>query len=158
MNKTVGVYKNIKDKGIELPQSPSDTPYFKITKTFSNNLIYVSGCGCNIPNTETLHGRVPSQVSVDDAIICARKCALNIVSAIEEAVGDLNRVKSIIKLLVYVSSDCDFHDQHLVAHGASQLFIDVFGEDIGKSTRSAIGVASLPLDFPVEVEAIIEIQ
>lgn len=158
MSKTGDVNLRLEELGLKLPQSPADTPYFTVTRRFGEKLLYISGCGPAIAGEPTATGHIPSEVSVEEGRQCARNCALNLIAAIQEAVGDLNNVKAIVKLLVYVSSDPLFDKQHLVAHGASGLFIDVFGECVGKATRSAVGVAALPLGFPVEVEAIVELN
>lgn len=158
MSRTTGVYQTLRAQGITLPPAPADSPYFSITRPFGGNLLYVSGCGPMIEGEKHFFGTLPSHVSVEDGRRCARHCALNIISALDAYTGDLNRVKSIVKLLVYVSSDPGFSEQHLVAHGASGLLLEVFGEAAGKATRSAIGVAALPLDFPVEVEAVVELE
>jgi enamine deaminase RidA (YjgF/YER057c/UK114 family) len=76
---------------------------------------------------------------------------------VKQAVGELSRVKQVVKISVFVASEPSFVDQHLVANGASQLLGEVFGE-AGKHARSAVGVTSLPLDTPVEIEAIFEVE
>ncbi len=86
----------------------------------------------------------------------ARACAVNILAQAKAALGDLNKIKRIVKITVFVSSTADFVEQHLVANGASDLLVAVLG-DAGKHARSAVGVASLPLNAPVEIEAIIEV-
>jgi enamine deaminase RidA (YjgF/YER057c/UK114 family) len=81
---------------------------------------------------------------------------VNILAQAKAALGDLEKIKRIVKITVFVSSTADFVEQHLVANGASDLLVAVLG-DAGKHARSAVGVASLPLNAPVEVEAIIEV-
>ncbi len=138
MNRTNDVYQTLQALGVTLPPSPADSPYFSITRPFGGSLLYVSGCGPVIEGEAHFSGTLPSHVSVEEGRLCARRCALNIISALEAYTGDLNRVKSIVKLLVYVSSDPGFSEQHLVAHGASGLLLEVFGEAVGKATRSAV--------------------
>jgi enamine deaminase RidA (YjgF/YER057c/UK114 family) len=89
--------------------------------------------------------------------VCARQCALNVLAQLHGATGDLDRVRRVVKLTVFVASAPEFTEQHKVANGASDLFVDVLGE-AGAHCRSAIGVASLPLDSPVEVEAVVELR
>lgn len=87
----------------------------------------------------------------------AKYCAINVLSQAKAALGgDLSRIKRIVKITVFVASVVDFTDQHIVANGGSQLFIDVLG-DAGKHARSAVGMAGLPLNAPVEIEAVIEV-
>lgn len=87
----------------------------------------------------------------------ARQCAVNILAQIKAATGDLERIARIVKLTVFVASAPGFTEQHLVANGASDLLAAALG-DRGKHARSAVGVASLPLDAPVEIEAIVELS
>lgn len=86
----------------------------------------------------------------------ARQCAINILAQAKAALGDLEDIAKIVKITVFVASTPDFTTQHLVANGASDLLVAVLG-DRGKHARSAVGVASLPLNAPVEIEAIIEV-
>ena len=120
-------------------------------------MLYISGMGPSIKGEQDMRGRVPKEVSLENAVLAAKNCALNILAAIEKETGDLNKVKNIIKLLVFVSSEPGFNQQHIVANGASEVFIAVFGDKAGKSARSAVGMAELPLDFPVEIEAMVEL-
>lgn len=87
----------------------------------------------------------------------ARQCAINILAQVKAATGDLGRLKRIVKISVFVASTPDFTEQHLVANGASDFLAEALGE-AGKHARSAVGMAALPLDAPVEIEAICEIE
>jgi enamine deaminase RidA (YjgF/YER057c/UK114 family) len=119
---------------------------------------YVSGC---IPfdgdRNLVSKGKVPSQVSLEEARQAAALCAANILRLIRQEVGSLDRVERILKLTGFVNSDPDFMEQHLVINGASQLLIDVLG-DAGWHARSAVGMAALPLGASVEVEAIVKLR
>jgi enamine deaminase RidA (YjgF/YER057c/UK114 family) len=86
----------------------------------------------------------------------AKWCAVNLLAQAKVALGDLSKIKQILKITVFVASTPDFTEQHLVANGASDFLVDVLG-DAGRHTRSAVGMASLPMNAPVEVEAIIAI-
>ena len=101
-------------------------------------------------------GKVGGEVSVEEAVECARQCALNAMAAVRAELGDLSRVKRIVKVVAFVASTPDFTGQPGVANGASELFGEVFG-DLGRHARSAVGVPVLPLDAPVEVELIVEV-
>jgi enamine deaminase RidA (YjgF/YER057c/UK114 family) len=101
-------------------------------------------------------GKVGSEVTEEEAHACAQQCALNVIAAVKAEVGDLSLVKRVVKVVVFVASAPGFSGQPKVANGASELFGTVFG-DAGMHARSAVGVAVLPLDAPVEVEAIIEL-
>lgn len=101
-------------------------------------------------------GKVGSDVSQDEAVACARQCALNALAAIKGVVGELSAVRQVVKVVVFVASDPGFAAQPAVANGASELLVEVFG-DAGKHVRSAVGVAVLPLDAPVEVEMVVRV-
>jgi enamine deaminase RidA (YjgF/YER057c/UK114 family) len=100
-------------------------------------------------------GKVGAEVSADDAHALARVCALNALAAIKAAIGSLDRVTRVVKVVGFVASDPSFTGQPGVVNGASELLGTVFG-DAGQHARSAVGVAALPLDAPVEVEVIVE--
>ena len=101
-------------------------------------------------------GKVGAQVSVDEAAELARTCALNALAAVALVAGGLSAVTRIVKVTGFVASDPLFTGQPLVVNGASELLLEVFGE-AGRHARSAVGVAVLPLDAPVEVELIAEV-
>jgi len=101
-------------------------------------------------------GKVGAEVTEEEAYACAQQCALNVIAAVKAEIGDLSLVKRVVKVVVFVASAPGFTAQPKVANGASELFGTVFG-DAGVHARSAVGVAALPLDSPVEVEAIVEL-
>ena len=101
-------------------------------------------------------GKVGGEVTAEEAVECARQCALNALAAVRAEIGDLSQVKRIVKVVAFVASTPDFTGQPGVANGASELFGEVFGE-AGRHARSAVGVPVLPLDAPVEVELLVEV-
>jgi len=101
-------------------------------------------------------GKVGGEVTPEEAVECARVCALNALAAVRAEVGELSNVKRIVKVVAFVASTPDFTGQPGVANGASELFGEVFGE-AGQHARSAVGVPVLPLDAPVEVELVVEV-
>jgi enamine deaminase RidA (YjgF/YER057c/UK114 family) len=103
-----------------------------------------------------LTGKVGGEVSQEEAVECARQCALNALAAIRSEVGDLSAIKRVVKVVAFVASTPDFTGQPLVANGVSELLGEVFGEN-GRHARSAVGVSVLPLDAPVEVEMVVEV-
>ena len=119
---------------------------------------YVSGC---VPfdgdKNLVSRGKVVSQVSMEEGKRAAALCAANVLRLIRQEVGSLSRVERMLKVLGFVNSDPEFYEQHLVINGASQLFVDVFG-DAGMHARSAVGMAALPLGASVEVEAIVKLK
>ncbi len=101
-------------------------------------------------------GKVGGEVTPEQAVDCARQCALNAIAAVRAEVGELSNIKRIVKVVAFVASTPDFTGQPGVANGASELFGEVFGE-VGQHARSAVGVPVLPLDAPVEVEILVEV-
>ena len=152
------VYENMKKLGITLPEAPEKKGLYTLAREFSDRLVYSSGCGPDLGGVAFKKGKVGAEVSLEEGREAARNCMLNILTAAQTQVGDLNRIKSFVKLLVYVSSSTDFLDQPKVADGASQLLIDLFGPEAGTAARAAGGVAVLPGDIPVEVEALYELK
>jgi enamine deaminase RidA (YjgF/YER057c/UK114 family) len=119
---------------------------------------YVAGC---VPFDEnqrlTSKGKVPTDVSLEDAQKAAALCAANILRLVRREVGSLDRIERMLKVVGFVNSDPNFGEQHLVINGASQLLVDVLGE-AGWHARSAVGMAALPLGASVEVEAIVKLK
>jgi enamine deaminase RidA (YjgF/YER057c/UK114 family) len=122
----------------------------------SGNYVFTSG---QLPMREgqlITTGKVGGEVTAEEAVECARQCALNAIAAVRAQIGELSDVKRIVKVVAFVASTPDFTGQPGVANGASELFGEVFGE-AGQHARSAVGVPVLPLDAPVEVELIVEV-
>lgn len=120
------------------------------------NGFYVSGQVAMRDGVLITTGLVGNQVSLEVAQECGRQCAINVLNSLKKELGSLKNIKQVARIAVYVASADGFTDQHLVAHGASQLFLEVFGQEIGSHTRTALGVKSLPLNSPVEVDAIFQ--
>ena len=150
------VYKNLDEAKIQLPIPIKDGSFINVIQPFGEKFLYISGTG-NTIDGDGIRGKIPRDVSEEDGIKAARNAARNILAALHGYLGDLNRIKRMIKTLVFVASDADFCNQHIVANGATEVFILALGEKRGKSARSAVGVASLPLNYTVEIEAIVEI-
>jgi enamine deaminase RidA (YjgF/YER057c/UK114 family) len=118
------------------------------------DLVYTAGQVPIVDGTLRAVGKVGAEVSIDDAVDCARIAALNALAAVVDLTGDLDVITRIVKATVYVASAPDFTDQSLVANGASVLLGEIFG-DAGRHARSAVGVAALPINAPVEVELVV---
>jgi enamine deaminase RidA (YjgF/YER057c/UK114 family) len=119
--------------------------------------VYTSGQLPTVDGKLPAVGKVGAEVSAQDAAGMARTCALNALAAAASAAGGLEAIRRIVKVTGFVASAPGFGGQAQVINGASELLIEVFGED-GKHSRSAIGVAELPLNAPVEVELIAEVR
>ena len=123
-----------------------------------DKLLYISGQLSIDEKGDFIKGKVGKELNLDEGYEAAKRCALNIVSQAKKACGnDLSRIKSCIKLTGYVNSTDNFIDQPKIINGASDLISSVFG-DIGKHTRAAVSVNSLPLGVAVEVDAIFELN
>lgn len=140
--------------GLALPEVAVPAGAY-VPAVVTGSLVFTAGqlpfVGGALPAT----GKVGVDVRPEDAVEYARTAALNALAAAEGAIGSLDRVTRVVKAVVFVASAHDFTGQPAVANGASGLLLDVFGEP-GKHARSAVGVAVLPLDAPVEVELILE--
>lgn len=150
------VYAKLKEMGLELPKVPPRGGVYSSSREFGNNLVYISGCGPAINGPVV--GKTGKEFTKDQAKEYSRDSMLNVLAVLEDRIGDLNRVKQVVKILVFVASADDFCEQPYVANGGSQLLVDLFGEEKGAPTRSAIGVNVLPGNIPVETEAIFEIE
>lgn len=141
--------------GISLPEAAAPAANY-LPYAQSGTLLLTSGQLPLVDGKLLSSGQIGDKLSVADGQAAARACAINVLSQAKAALGDLNKIKRIIKITVFVSSAANFIEQHLVANGASDILVDILGES-GKHARSAVGVASLPLNASVEVEAIIEV-
>ncbi len=142
--------------GLDLPPPPAPAAAY-VPHTRVGDVVMTAGQLPLVDGALVATGRVGDHVTLEQAQDAARTAALNLLAvAADAAEGDLDRVR-VVKLTVFVSSADDFTDQHLVANGASLLLAEVLG-DAGIHARSAVGVPRLPLDAPVEVEAMLELR
>ncbi|HHV42953.1 MAG TPA: RidA family protein [Clostridiaceae bacterium] len=141
--------------GIKLPEVSKPVASYVAT-VLSGNLLFVSGQLCTVAGEFKYKGKVGKEVSLDDACQAARASTINALATIKQEIGSLNKVKRVVKVVGFVASAPDFYDQPKVINGASDLLLEVFGEK-GKHARSAVGVAALPFNVPVEVELIVEV-
>lgn len=149
------VESRLAEIGLEVPEVAAPVASY-IPAVRTGSYVFTSG---QLPLRDgqlLLTGKVGGAVSAEEAHDCARQCALNAIAAVRSQVGDLDDVVRVVKATVFVASAPDFTGQPVVANGASELFAAAFGE-AGQHARSAVGVAVLPLDAPVEVELIVEI-
>ena len=147
--------EKLAELGLSVPEVAKPVAAY-IPANRSGNHVYTSG---QLPMRDgqlMYAGKVGGEVSQDEAVECARQCALNALAAIRAEVGELSAVKKVVKVVAFVASTPDFTGQPLVANGVSELLGEVFGE-AGRHARSAVGVPVLPLDAPVEVELVVEI-
>ena len=150
------IEKRLKDLGLVLPEPMAPVANY-VPYVVSGNLIFVAGQIPLVAGKAMALGQLGAGVSIEQGSACAHQCAVNLIAQIKSACdGDLDRVKRIVKLVVFVSAAPHFVDVPKVANGASDLMVAVFG-DAGRHARSSVGVSSLPLDVPCEVDAVVEI-
>ena len=148
---------NIKKLNINLPDAPDPVGSYVATKIVGK-FLYISGQVSINEKGEFIKGKVGKELNLEEGYEAAKRCALNIVSQAKKACQeDLSKIKSCVKLTGYVNSTDNFTDQPKIINGASDLISSVFGE-IGKHTRAAVSVNSLPLGVAVEVDAIFELN
>jgi enamine deaminase RidA (YjgF/YER057c/UK114 family) len=147
--------ERLAELGLTVPEVAKPVAVY-VPAVRSGNQVFTSGQLPMRSGELIATGKVGAQVTEEEAYACAQQCALNAIAAINAEVGDLSLVKRVVKVVVFVASAPDFTAQPKVANGASELFGTVFA-DAGVHARSAVGVAVLPLDAPVEVEAIVEL-
>jgi enamine deaminase RidA (YjgF/YER057c/UK114 family) len=123
----------------------------------TGNLVFTSGQLPLVDGALSITGKVGAEVSLEEANALARICVLNAIAAVKAEIGELSRVRRIVKVVGFVASAPDFSSQPLVVNGASEVLSAVFG-DKGVHARSSLGVAVLPLDAPVEIELIVEVE
>jgi len=134
---------------------PPVASYVPASRT--GNLVYTSGQLPFVAGELMAAGLLGKDVDEETAAKCAAQCAVNAIAAIKSLIGDLDKVVRVVKVVGFVASTPEFTKQPVVINGASDVFIQAFG-DAGKHARSAVGVASLPLNTPVEVEVIVEVR
>ena len=143
--------------GLEIPEVPPAVANY-VGAVRAGNLLFVAGHGPFKDGKPTFIGKLGRDLDVEEGKQSAQLVALNMLATIKDEIGDLDRIKKVVKLLVLVNSDPEFAEQPTVANGASDLLIEVFGKEIGPHARSAIGMGALPFTIPVEIEGIFEIS
>ena len=150
--------QRITELGLHVPAgAPPDAEKPFVPWVVDGDHLYLSGQLPDIDGEPVVRGQLGAAVSVDEGKAAANRVARNLIAAIRLATGDLDRVDRIVKLLGLVNSATGFAEQPQVVNGASEVFVAVWGEQ-GLHARSAIGVAALPRDVPVEIEAIVRLR
>jgi enamine deaminase RidA (YjgF/YER057c/UK114 family) len=146
----------LKQLGLTLPQVPAPVANY-LPYRIAGNLLFLAGQGPRGADGSSLTGKVGGEVSVDEGYKRARLVGLQLLSATRMALGSLDRVDAVVKMLCMVNAVPDFRDHPKVANGMSDLFVEVFG-DAGKHARSAVGMGSLPNQISVEIEGVLAIK
>ena len=155
-----GPHDRLRELGIDLPRPPAALAAYVPTRSVplgdGRSLVHVAGQVAMRDGKPVHAGRVPGEVSIEQAQECARLCALNVLAQVEAAAG-LDQVEQVVELTVFVASEDGFGQQPQVANAASELLADVLG-DAGRHARAAVGVNALPLNVPVEVAAVVQVR
>lgn len=154
--KKADVESRLKELGIQLisPSSPVAN-YVKAVRV--GNVVYLSGHGPDKPDGGLVTGKVGSQLTIEQGQEAARMVGISLLSTLKREIGDLDKVKRIVKVTGFVNAEPSFEKQPQVMNGFSDLMVQVFGEK-GKHARSSVGVASLPSNIPVEIEMVVEVK
>ena len=148
---------HLRELGIEIPEpAPSVANYIGAVRV--GELLFVSGHGPYQDGKYVYLGKLGRDLDVAAGQASARLVMLNFLATVGAELGTLDSVERIVKLLVMVNSDPDFGDQPLVANGASDLLVEIFGEERGKHARSAVGMGALPMGISVEIEGILQVS
>ncbi|MDM8010895.1 MAG: RidA family protein [Parasphingorhabdus sp.] len=155
MNRNV-TEARLKELDIVLPAMPTPVANY-VPYRITGNRLYLSGQGPGTPEGVFSLGKVGTEVTVEQAIVDARLCGLRLIAVTQAALGSLDRVTQVVKLLGLVNGAPEFGEHPRVINGCSDLFVEVFGEK-GRHARSAMGAGSLPRNMTVEIEAILEFE
>jgi len=148
--------ENIKKLDIELfTPSPPIANYVKAVRT--GNLVFMAGHGPSKADGTSIKGKLGADMTVEQGYEAARIAAISVLSSLKAEIGDLNKVKRIVKVKGMVNCTADFLDQPKVINGCSDLLVEIFGEK-GKHARAAVGMVSLPSNIAVEIEMVIELE
>jgi enamine deaminase RidA (YjgF/YER057c/UK114 family) len=151
----VSAEKKLKELGITLPQPPQPIANY-VRAVRVGNLLFVSGHGPYSDGKIKTTGKLGKELTTEEGYQVARNVGLNCLASVKAAVGDLDKVKRVVKLLGMVHCTEEFKDQPKVINGCSDLLVEVFGE-AGKHARSAVGMQALPGGIAVEIEMILEV-
>lgn len=153
---TASPLERLKALGLVLPTPPSPVATY-VTHVREGDLLFLSGQGPREVDGRQHTGKVGAEIGIEEAYGHARLVGLNLIAVMQAALGDLGRVRRVVKLLGMVNGTPDFADHPKVINGCSDLFVDVFGE-AGRHARSAVGMGSLPGNITVEIEAIVAVR
>lgn len=146
----------LQELGIELPNPPAPVANY-LPCVLTGNLLFVGGVVCTWNDEVEYTGKLGADLSIEEGYDAARYCGLNHLAIIRKALGTLNRVERMVKVIGYVASAPGFVDQPAVINGESDLLVSVFG-DHGRHTRLALGISEIGLHAPVETEVIVEVR
>ena len=146
----------LEEMGITLPTPPAPVANY-VTAVSAGNLVFLSGHGPLKPDGNNITGKVGTDLSIEQGQEAARVTAINLLASLKAEIGDLNKVKRVVKVLGMVNAAPDFTQHPQVINGCSDLMVELFGEKIGKHARAAVGMGSLPSNIAVEIEMVVEV-
>ncbi len=147
----------IKELGLEMPDTPKPVANYVPAVRFCDNLVYLSGQDCRKNGKLLFEGKLGANVTIEQGIKCTEQAALNCLAELKYCIGDLSKVKRIVKLLGFVACTPDFGEMPAVMNGASNLLVNLYGEK-GRHARAALGTNALPFNAPVEIEMIVKVE
>ena len=152
----MSIEKRLEELGIQL-QTPAQPVANYVTTVQTGNLVFTSGHGPIGDDGQLIKGQLGTDMNIEAGYQAARSVGIGLISTLKAALGDLDRIQRVVKIVGFVNSTADFLDHPSVVNGVSDLFVEVFG-DKGKHARSAVGMVQLPSGIAVEVEMIVEVE
>ena len=152
------IEKKLNEMGYQLTEPRRSAVGNFVPAVRTGNLVYTAGTGPGLPDGGLLHvGKLGAEISIEQGYDCARLTMLNLLSNLKGEIGDLDKVRRVVKLLCMVNAAPEFTQTPQVANGASDLLVELFGEK-GRHARSAVGMSTLPGNMPIEIEMIVEVE
>ena len=152
------IENKLNEMGYQLTESRRSAVGNFVPAVRTGNLVYLSGTGPGLPEGGFLHvGKLGADLTIEQGYECARLTMLNLLSNLKGEIGDLDKLKRVVKLLCMINAAPDFEHTPRVANGASDLLVSLYGER-GEHARSAVGMSTLPGGMPVEIEMIVEVE
>jgi enamine deaminase RidA (YjgF/YER057c/UK114 family) len=151
------IEQKLADLNLTLPVLPASKGIYKRCLVVEN-LLYVSGHISVKNDGSSITGKLGKDLSEEEGKIAARQAGLALLSSVKEDIGDLDKIKRVVKILGMVNTTPDYEKHPIVINGCSELYVQLWGEDNGKGVRSAVGMGSLPGNVAVEIEAIFELK
>lgn len=148
--------QKLKEMGVELPKPATPVANY-VPAVRAGSLVFVSGHGPRTVDGKIISGKVGKDLTTQEGYEAAKRVAIGLLGSLKGEIGDLGKVKRIVKVLGMVNAVENFTDHPKVINGCSDFFVQVFGEAAGKHARSAVGMGSLPFNIPVEIEVIVEV-
>jgi enamine deaminase RidA (YjgF/YER057c/UK114 family) len=158
----VNLESALKKYNLTMPKPPAKGGVYEPVKEFGGDgknahFAYLSGCTPSFNGELRFTGKIGSELSIEQGQEAARLCILNLLANLKAKYGGLDTIKRIVKMTAFVAGAEDFYEQPKVANGGSELLVEIFGEEAGRCSRSAIGVYALPGNVPVEIEILVEL-